>query len=181
MQNFLFGGLEYKPYSCLAIRGGIDHSVATAGFGLSSGNYFIDYSITSMTATSTDYNHQVTAGIKFGSFNMGIKVSPKIFSPSGNKKTVNINIVGATKYGTKSWQVVIRESKGNVVKRLEGKDTPPESFIWDAKLENGNLVKDGDYEIELTLIDKVNETERVLSTVTVDTRIPSAESEMEIQ
>ena len=68
-----------------------------------------------------------------------------------------------------------------MIKKLEGRDTPPLSYIWDAKLENGDMVKDGDYEIELTLIDKVNEIERVINNVTVDTRIPSAESELEIQ
>jgi len=175
------GGIEYKPYSYFSIRGGINHTVPTAGFGLSSGNYFIDFSVTSLSTYSNDFNHQITAGIKFGSFDMGIKVSPKTFSPAGKNKTVKITFIGATKYGTKSWQVAIRDVKRNMIKKLEGRDTPPLSYIWDAKLENGDMVKDGDYEIELTLIDKVNEIERVINNVTVDTRIPSAESELEIQ
>ena len=175
------GGLEYKPYPYFSLRGGIDHTVPTAGFGLSSGNYFLDYSITSTSAYSADYSHQLSAGIRFGSFDMGIKVTPKIFSPAGRQKTVDIVFIGSTRYGTKTWRIVIRDEKGNIVKKLEGKNNPPESFVWDGKLENGDLVKNGEYEIELMLVDKVNETQLVTNKVTVDTGTATPDAELEIQ
>lgn len=175
------GGLEYKPYNYLSIRAGIDHTIWTAGLGLSSGNYSLDYALTSLSANSNEFCHRFTAGIKFGSFSLAVKAEPRFFSPTGLNKTTCVSFKGTARYGTKSWEIDIRDVKGNSVKKIIGREKPPESFVWDALTETGELVKDGEYEIELTLVDKVNETERASDKVTVNTERPATDVQMEIQ
>ena len=72
------------------------------------------------------------------------------------------------------WQGSIKSSKNGVVKNLawQGKAT---SFDWDGSDEEGNLVKDGTYQFDISCTDKAgNKVAKKIENIILDTRVTKA-------
>lgn len=59
--------------------------------------------------------------------------------------------------GIKSWKLVIRNTKGEVVKSFEGVNEPPASIHWDWRTEDGRILEVGRYTYFLEWRDRNNE------------------------
>lgn len=72
------------------------------------------------------------------------------------------------------WQGSIKSNKNDVVKNLawQGKAT---SFDWDGSDEDGNLVKDGTYQFDISCTDKAgNKVAKKIENIVLDTRVTKA-------
>ena len=72
------------------------------------------------------------------------------------------------------WQGSIKSNKNDVVKNLawQGKAT---SFDWDGSDEEGNLVKDGTYQFDISCTDKAgNKVAKKIENIVLDTRVTKA-------
>ena len=72
------------------------------------------------------------------------------------------------------WQGSIKSNKNDVVKNLawQGKAT---SFDWDGSDEDGNLVKDGTYQFDISCTDKAgNKVAKRIENIVLDTRVTKA-------
>jgi hypothetical protein len=174
----LRGGVEYMPLKFLAIRAGIDETEITGGIGLSHLGYSLDYAIASL---SLGISHRASFTVAFGAFDLGLDIVPKVFSPVGSLKTVEVRIKGRGKYGINKWQVTIKNYNGDMIKNYSGKGQPPELVEWDGKDENGTLVPDGRYDIQIKLSDKVGGVDIANESVSIQTQIPGSNMQMELK
>ena len=150
-------GLEVWPWRQLALRGGYDaereHMSAGAGFRLE--NWQFDYAF-----VSTDLGSQnvLSATLRFG-VPFGVKMSRDraLFSPSGSDRNVTFGIETAVRGTVESWQVVISDEDGKVVRTLSGNGTPPAAVSWGGEDEQGRLVVDGKYVAEVVIVDQLGQ------------------------
>jgi flagellar hook assembly protein FlgD len=61
-----------------------------------------------------------------------------------------------TRAPIKRWQVLIKNSLGEVVRSYSGWDTPPLRMTWDGLDDAGRLVSDGRYTYEIIVVDQRN-------------------------
>jgi len=174
------GGIEYSPLSFLSIRTGVDDSLVTAGLGLNAYGFYLDYAM-GLTSGSI-ISHTFSACYRFGAFQSGVEVDPKIFSPLGQIKQITISTEAEGLYGLRKWELNIKNKKTGVyVRKFSGRDYPPVKLIWDGKDEKGSVVPDGTYTVELKLVDTLGKTGISTDNVVVDGSIPVSKIEMEIK
>lgn len=90
-----------------------------------------------------------------------IELSPQTFSPDGDgKEDVLIiaqkGIFSAKNVQTKRWTLVIKKQQKNkeiIIKNFSGGDMPPSSIVWDGRDTNDRLVGNGEYLVQLFLVD----------------------------
>lgn len=174
----LKGGAEYRPYEYFAVRAGLDETEITGGLGVYYKEYGLEYALGSQ---SLGFSHRVSFSWTFGTFDIKVEAEPKVFSPFGTKKEVEIRLLGSGRFGLKNWDVIIKNKKGVIVRRFSGEGQPADGLKWDGKNENGNYVADGKYDIELKLIDKVGEIRTAFDTVNMETSVPETNIQMEIR
>ncbi|MFH1824196.1 MAG: PorV/PorQ family protein [Candidatus Firestonebacteria bacterium] len=172
-------GLEYWLYPFIGIRGGLDETEVTAGIGLSYKGYGLDYAIASQ---SLGLSHRVSFTWVFSVFTVEVETNPKMFSPVGTKKEVEIKLKGGSKFGIRRWELSIKDKTGTKVRRFEGKkQQPPSSIIWNGKDDNGSYVPDGKYSVELLLENKLGEVDTGSDSVQIETSLPGTTIQMEIK
>jgi len=172
-------GMEYWLCPFLGIRGGIDDSEITGGIGLTYKGYSLDYAIASQ---SLGISHRVSFTWTFSMFTVEIESIPKVFSPFGTKKEVEIKLKGGSKFGISRWELNIKDKAGNVVRKFEGrKQKVPPSIMWDGKDSKGNYVPDGRYSIELVVVNRIGGIDTATDSVQIETSLPGTNIQMEIR
>lgn len=110
-----------------------------------------------------------------------LTASLKAFSPNNDKSQDTIVFTPTTKStsGIKSYEFVINNADGNVVKTINAKKSLPPSFIWDGKSDNKTIVPDGMYTATLST-ESINGSITTISTMPfeVDTVPPQIQAEV---
>ncbi|HEX7320364.1 MAG TPA: PorV/PorQ family protein [bacterium] len=160
-------GLEFIPIMpLLTLRAGFDKNTVNAGIGLKKTwgkmTLGVDYSIELHHSSSylLPYRHKIGLATDFGGFRTWIDATPKQFSPTpGRKENVAwLDIHYSSKREIVRWQIVIKNSYGEIVRTYAGWDAPPLRLNWDGLDDVGRLVADGCYNYEIVIIDKGGET-----------------------
>lgn len=160
-------GMEFTPvYPYITLRGGLDRNFASAGVGIKNDwNKFsvgIDYAVEFHHASSyvLPYRHKVGIYINFAGFRTWISASPREFSPTpGRAENVAwLDLHYNTKRPIERWQLLIKNSYGEVVRTYSGWEAPPLRLSWDGLDDIGRVVADGKYFYEILLIDEIGET-----------------------
>ncbi len=163
-------GLEVWPIQQVAIRAGIDETELTFGLGARWKPYQADYSISIQELGLT---HRVSFGLAFGGFDINLSAEPKIFSPVGIRKNTTITIYALTKFPIDEWELNIMNEDGDPVRTYSGDDNPPAMVIWDGKDDRGLPVSDGEYTLQMKVIDKnKNKIESGTDRVKISSSIP---------
>lgn len=82
-----------------------------------------------------------------------ISASESAFSPNGNKvkDTVTFTPVLKDAAGISNYTFEIKDFNGAVVKKIQGENSIPSSFVWDGKNSNGIICNDGWYNATLSI------------------------------
>jgi len=150
-------GLEAWPARMIAVRGGYDGEKEqwSTGAGLRLDNWQFDYAF-----VNTDLGSQniVSATLRFGvPYGVQLDRDRSLFSPSGSDRNVTFGIRTAVRGDVDRWQVVIHDSEGREVRRLEGAGNPPEDVTWDGEDTDGRLVDDGTYTASIIIVDELGQ------------------------
>lgn len=80
-------------------------------------------------------------------------ITPKLFAPHPQSTVREMQVYIKSRFqDIESWVFYVRDVKGNLVKRMNGKGLS-ERLIWDGKDALGNTVLDGDYTVDLEAMD----------------------------
>jgi len=143
-------GLEINPVEILSVRAGFNQqSEMTAGIGINMWPFTFDYAYSSHEELGVFNKLSVT--LKWGN------VYEARVEPMGmNRETGSILIKGLyneVKFATdvpnfdiRQWELVIRDERKDVVRRLGGETRPPDTILWDMLDEAGQPVKRGEYQ-----------------------------------
>lgn len=150
-------GLEVWPSRAMSLRGGYDavSEQMSAGAGFRWENWQFDYTYLNHDLGGTNI---LSATLRFG-VPYGVKVhrDKSLFSPSGSDRKVSFDIDTAVRGSVDSWELVITDQEGKVVRTVNGNGSPPEAFSWEGKDDDGRLVGDGSYEAKVVILDDVGQ------------------------
>ncbi len=182
------GGVEVGLIPGILIhRTGIDANEVSFGFGVHKAwgkmSLGVDYAFllhhrSSFRLTPT---HKLGVFINFGGFRVWIDAQPKLFTPTpGDKQNVLwMDVRSIARRPVKRWQVLIKNSYGEVVRSYSGWDAPPPRLVWDGLDDAGRLVSDGRYYYDIVVVDQRNSALSFSgSLTTVLTRGPSGRIEI---
>jgi flagellar hook assembly protein FlgD len=93
------------------------------------------------------------------------------FSPNGDGRQDGVSFEGISTNGLiDNYELVIKNSSGDIVKTFTGSGTPPSNIPWSGMDEDGNFVPDGDYtySLKITTTDGISfeTTPSIISAVT---------------
>jgi len=94
---------------------------------------------------------------------MEVDVEPTIFSPNGDGVKDNIFIIPTLPEKIKNithWQLLARDSAGNLVSQSEGGDTLPKIISWEGKAATTTYVSEGKYWLTLEVLAEHNRLAR---------------------
>ncbi|MGH7739656.1 MAG: OmpA family protein [bacterium] len=89
-----------------------------------------------------------------------MKVEPELISGSGESKTTSISFPDAKSKDTASWELLILDSKGKALRRIDGTGSPISALTWDGTDDAGQLLPPAVYQINLRTFNTEN---RILS------------------
>jgi hypothetical protein len=161
-----YGGVEFKALKGLTLRGGIDPIHVNGGAGISanrvSWSLALDYALT--------FNYQsrgqmppvsnFSLSLTFGGFHTGVRSHPEVFSPmaSAQENLVRMEIKAATRKKPTKWQLLVKNSLGEVVRAYGTWGPPPKEVAWDGRDDAGLLVPDGHYSYDLLIVQEGGDT-----------------------
>jgi outer membrane protein OmpA-like peptidoglycan-associated protein/flagellar hook assembly protein FlgD len=93
-----------------------------------------------------------------------------IFSPNddGNKDTLKVDLTGSKE---DLWKASIEDAEGREVFHKEWQETGPANFEWDGKDNNGKLLADGVYTLELSSKDRAgNSSSFAMNNIIINTQ-----------
>lgn len=108
------------------------------------------------------------------SVNMTLKESP--FSPNGDgkKDVLTVMPVMSNAHGLQNWKIDVLDKSGKSLRNFVGTTEAPKQFDYDGKDQNGNVLRDGDYQIKYSA-QYSNGQESVISrNFTIDSTAPKA-------
>jgi outer membrane protein OmpA-like peptidoglycan-associated protein/flagellar hook assembly protein FlgD len=99
-----------------------------------------------------------------------------VFSPNadGVKDRINIQPKLKVTEGVSRYELRILDSKGQVLRKVEGQNRPPQDFAWDGLDSSGRRLADGEYKAELILdYQKGDHHEVRTAAFRIDTKAPT--------
>ncbi|MGQ9577732.1 MAG: hypothetical protein ACUVWQ_03835 [Candidatus Aminicenantales bacterium] len=159
------GGVEFEIVPDVVVqRVGIDGNEISFGLGVHRNwgkmSLGVDYAFllhhrSEFRLTPT---HKIGVFIDFSGFRVWIDAQPKLFSPTPEDKNnvLWMDTRTISRAPVKRWQVIIKNSFGEVVRSYSGWDTPPPRMWWDGLDDVGRLVSDGRYYYEIVVVDQHN-------------------------
>ncbi|HIE06298.1 MAG TPA: hypothetical protein EYP58_05800 [bacterium (Candidatus Stahlbacteria)] len=159
-------GLEFVAIPrTLILRAGVDGNELSFGGGfkrtLGHLSFGIDYAM--LLHHSFNYQlgntHKFGLYLEFGGYRVWIESKPKTFSPSPTQKdnVVWLDLHVHAKHPVKRWQLLVKNSLGEVVRTFSSWGDPPKRLTWDGLDDVGRVVADGDYYYEIVVIDEKND------------------------
>lgn len=159
------GGLEFEIIpGLLTQRAGIDPNEISFGLGIHQSwgkmSLGVDYALlvhyqsTFILAPT----HKVGFAVDFSGFRVWIDGLPKVFTPTPEDKTnvLWMDVHSLSRAPVKRWQVIVKNSYGELVRSYSGWDAPPPRLLWDGLDDAGRLVADGRYYYEMVVVDQRN-------------------------
>lgn len=145
-------GGELDVYEDMAfVRSGLDDEMRVhVGAGGKYMNITLDYAA---SIEPLGLAHKMSAGYSFGGFEVGIKATPKIFSPVGIRKTTTFAVTAVSKYIIQEWEMNIKDQNGDIVRTFSGEDNPPNQIVWNGKDDRGLPAPDGNFSSQLIITD----------------------------
>ncbi len=149
-------GVEANFLRSLFVRAGVDGTEYVTGIGFRWRNMQLDYA-----AGFQDLGlvNRISFKIVFGGFEVDVKASPKVFSPTGLKKVTTFKIASGNRARVVSWILAVRNANNDVVRSFNGYNEPPKTLEWDGKDAQGQVVADGTYTYRLSVTDNKNVVE----------------------
>lgn len=147
------GGLEMWLMDNLVLRGGYDtvREQMSYGGGIRYENWQVDF-----TRVEHDLGASavLSATMRFG-ISRGVRISrdKAMFSPSGNNRSVSLDISTAVHGQIDSWYVEVLNNEGRLVRRMFGDGEPPAMLTWGGEDEDGRMVTDGVYIANVVITD----------------------------
>ncbi len=147
-------GIEYKPIQGIYLRAGVSEALEknaiTGGFGYENSGFALDYAL----EYGTSLFHSIGISYGFNSYLTSVTAEPKIFSPIGGVKKTYLRTKVRQKYDIYKWELTVKNSKGEIMKKWEGPQMPDDSYVWDGLADDGMPCAEGEYTAQLTVIDE---------------------------
>lgn len=159
------GGVEFALIpGVLVQRTGFDANEVSFGLGIHKAwgkmSLGVDYAFLLHHRSSFRLapTHKLGVFVDFGGFRVWIDAQPRLFTPTpGDKQNVLwMDVRTIARRPVKRWQVLIKNSFGEVVRSYSGWDAPPPRLVWDGLDDAGRLVSDGRYYYDIVVIDQRN-------------------------
>jgi hypothetical protein len=168
-------GSQVDVYNGMAfVRAGLDEQMRVSlGLGGKYMNITLDYAA---SIEALGLTHKISAGYSFGGYEVHVAVAPKIFSPVGIKKTATFALTATSKYTIQSWELNIKDQKGDIIRVFSGEDNPPNQVVWNGKDDRGLPAPDGAFTAQLTITDVHGKVSKSNSeTVRIQSAVPLGE------
>jgi len=153
----IHGGFEVWPSSGMGLRSGYDAATEQLAFGAGVRwlNWQFDYAYLGHELGGTNI---LSATLRFGiPYGIQMRQDRQLFSPSGADRQVEFEIQTAVSSAIESWEMVISDADGRALKRQRGNGPPPAAVTWDGADDNGRLVGDGTYQVQVVILDDLGE------------------------
>lgn len=159
------GGVEFQIVPDVIVqRVGIDQNEISVGVGVHKvwGKMALGVDYAFLLHHRSDFRlpptHKIGVFINFAGFRVWIDAQPKLFSPTPADKNnvLWMDIRTVTRAPVKRWQIIIKNSFGEVVRSYSGWETPPPRMWWDGLDDVGRLVSDGRYYYDIVVVDQHN-------------------------
>lgn len=159
------GGVEFALVPGILIpRVGLDPNEMSAGLGLhrswGKAGIGVDYAI--LIHHGSNYRlsptHKVGLFVSFAGFRVWIDAQPSVFSPTPDnlQNVLWMDVRVQSRQPAKRWQILIRNSFGEIVRTFQGWEAPPLRLSWDGLDDVGRLVADGRYYYDIVVVDQRN-------------------------
>ncbi len=161
----LHGGVEFQIVPGILVqRAGVDQNEISLGLGVhkSWGKMGVGVDYAFLLHHESSYRlaptHKVGVFIDFAGFRVWIDALPSVFSPTPeNKQNVLwMDIRVLSRAPVKRWQILIKNSYGEIVRTFSSWENPPLRMSWDGLDDVGRLVADGRYYYNIIVLDKHN-------------------------
>ena len=182
------GGVEFQLVPGILVpRVGIDRNELSVGLGVhkSWGKLGLGVDYAYLLHYQSNYRlaptHKAGVFMSFAGFRVWVDATPSRFSPTAEDKenVLWMDVRLMTRAAIKRWQLLIKNSFGEVVRSYSGWETPPLRMTWDGLDDAGRLVSDGKYYYEIITVDQRNSTLQYSGTLTeIRTRGPQGRIEI---
>jgi hypothetical protein len=161
------GGVEFDLVPGILIqRVGFDPNEISLGLGVHKtwGKMAIgvDYAFLLHHASNyrLGFTHKAGVFINFAGFRIWVDAVPRVFSPTPEDKqnVLWMDVRSVSRAPVKRWQLLVKNSYGEVARSFSGWDAPPLRMTWDGLDDAGRLVSDGRYYYEIVIVDQRNGT-----------------------
>lgn len=159
------GGVEFTLIPNVLIhRIGIDPNELSLGLGIHQDwgkmSLGVDYAflLHHQSTFRLAPTHKLGLFLNFGGFRVFLEARPSLFTPKpgDNENVLWMDIHYTSRRPIKRWQVLIKNSYGEVLRSYSGWDAPPARLVWDGLDDAGRLVSDGRYYYDIVVIDQRN-------------------------
>ncbi len=182
------GGVEFALVPDVLIqRVGIDPNEISLGLGIHKSwgkmGIGVDYAflLHHQSSFRLDPTHKLGVFVNFSGFRVWIDAQPKIFTPTPEDKNnvLWMDVRTIARAPVKRWQILIKNSFGEVVRSYSGWEAPPPRLWWDGLDDVGRLVSDGKYYYDIVVVDQRNQSLNFSgSLTTIVTRGPQGKIEI---
>jgi outer membrane protein OmpA-like peptidoglycan-associated protein len=85
-----------------------------------------------------------------------VNAVPSVLSLSGTQKTIDILFSGEKENDVTSWELLIQDPQGKVLRRIDGTGNPFSALGWDGTDDGGKQLSEGQYKVILRTFDEKN-------------------------
>ncbi len=170
-------GLESDFSRQWFIRGGADTEAFYAGTGYHAEGWGLDYAWRSDFQVK-EMHHRIGLHLKFGAYHAGLDSSSKYLTKGGMKPRVKFSFDFTRNVLLEKWKLIIRDSRGKMVKYFAGRNKLPESIVWEGRDQKSRIVADGRYRC---VLDGYDYEGNQLRSNAVEIRVVSSQSPEFIQ
>ncbi|MBM3314886.1 hypothetical protein FJY71_03470 [candidate division WOR-3 bacterium] len=174
--NFLFdsrrdvvphGGVEFAIVPGVLIqRVGFDPNEISLGLGVHKAwgkmALGVDYAflLHHQSRYRLDPTHKLGLFLTFSGFRVWIQATPRVFAPTpeDRQNVLWMDVGNVSRAAVKRWQLLLKNSYGEVVRSFSGWEAPPLRLTWDGLDDAGRLVADGRYYYDIVVVDQRNST-----------------------
>lgn len=159
------GGVEFQVVPGVIVqRAGIDPNEISFGLGIHKAwgkmALGVDYAflLHHQSGFTLNPTHKLGVFFDFSGFRVWIDAQPAVFVPTPEDKNnvLWMNVRTISRAPVKRWQVLIKNSFGEVLRSYSGWDAPPPRLWWDGLDDAGRLVADGRYYYDIVVVDERN-------------------------
>ncbi len=183
------GGVEFHIVPGILVqRVGFDPNEISLGLGVHSSwgkmGIGVDYAflLHYLSGYRMAPTHKLGMFVDFAGYRVWVDAGPSVFSPTPDnpQNVLWMDLRINTRSPVKRWQLLIRNSFGEIVRTFQGWESPPLRMSWDGLDDVGRLVGDGRYRYEIVVVDERNRSLEYSGTLT-QIRTKGPEGRIEIR